>query len=84
MAKKAAQSRISRWFSSPRTEVISPDSCSCGDRRSRLQLCTRNVNFQRINTRAEMIIDRLGIIDAVLGDGLGPVIARLEVIAEFA
>ena len=43
-----------------------------------------NADFQRITTRAEMIVDQLGIIDAALGDGLGPVIARYQdVIAEF-
>ena len=44
-----------------------------------------NAEFQRINARAETIVDGLGIIDAVLGDGLGPVIARYQdVIAELA
>jgi hypothetical protein len=44
-----------------------------------------NADFQRINARAAAIVDGLGIIDAVLGDGLGPAIATYqEVIAELA
>jgi hypothetical protein len=44
-----------------------------------------NEDFERIIARANVIVDRLGVIDAVLGDGLAPVIARYEeVIAEFA
>ena len=44
-----------------------------------------NAEFQRITARAEAIVDGLGVIDAALGDGLAPVIARYqEAIAEFA
>jgi hypothetical protein len=44
-----------------------------------------NPDFQRINARATAIVDGLGIIDATLGDGLGPAIATFqEVIAELA
>ena len=44
-----------------------------------------NEDFERINVRASMIVDGLGVIDAILGDGLGPTIARFqEVIAELA
>jgi hypothetical protein len=44
-----------------------------------------NAEFRRISARAEAIVDGLGVIDAAVGDGLGPVIARYqEVIAEFA
>ena len=44
-----------------------------------------NEEFQRINTRANMIVDSLGVIDAVLGDGLGPAIEGFQaVITELA
>ena len=44
-----------------------------------------DADFQRLNARATAIVDGLGIIDAVVGDGLGPAIATAEeVIAEFA
>jgi hypothetical protein len=44
-----------------------------------------NEDFQRLNARAAAIVDGLGIIDAVLGDGLGPAISTFqEVIEEFA
>ncbi|MBA3287387.1 MAG: hypothetical protein H0U21_05085 [Acidimicrobiia bacterium] len=43
-----------------------------------------NPDFQRINARAAAIVDGLGIIEAALGDGLGPAIATFqEVIDEF-
>ena len=44
-----------------------------------------NAEFQRINARAAAIVDGLGIIEAVLGDGIAPAIATFqEVIAELA
>jgi len=44
-----------------------------------------NEDFQRINLRAGMIVDGLGIIDAITGDGLGPAMEGFqEVIAELA
>ena len=42
-----------------------------------------NEEFQRINLRASMIVENLGVIDAVLGDGLGTAIEGFQaVIAE--
>ena len=42
-----------------------------------------NADFQRINARAAAVVDGLGIIDAVLGDGIAEAIATYqEVIAE--
>jgi hypothetical protein len=44
-----------------------------------------NEEFQRINARAGAIVDGLGIIDAVLGDGIGPALSIFQdVIAEFS
>ena len=34
--------------------------------------------FQRINTRAAMVVDDLGVIDAALGDGVGEQVSRYQ------
>jgi hypothetical protein len=44
-----------------------------------------NEEFQRVNARAGAVVDGLGIIDAVLGDGIGPAMTIFQdVIAEFS
>jgi hypothetical protein len=44
-----------------------------------------NEDFQRINARAAAVVDGLGIIDAVLGDGIGAAMTMFQdVIAELA
>jgi hypothetical protein len=41
--------------------------------------------FQRLNTRADQIVERLGIVDAALGDGVGDAIGIYqEAIGELA
>ena len=56
-----------------------------GGSQAQIAALRENEDFQRINVRANMIVDGLGVIDAVLGDGLGPAIERYqEVIAELA
>jgi hypothetical protein len=34
--------------------------------------------FQRINTRADQIVERLGIVDAAVGDGVGEAIGLYQ------
>jgi hypothetical protein len=41
--------------------------------------------FQRLTTRAGLIVERLGVVDAVVDEGLGEAVSRLqEAIAELA
>jgi hypothetical protein len=69
--------RFEAWFLAPHGGDLAGFILLHGDR-ERLDEVQRSPDFEMLQTRAGMIVDRIGVVDAYTGDALGRLMGQFQ------